>query len=222
VPPMPATFQAIAVIAFAVLPGAAFVFAMERAVGAWGVKAADRLLRFISLSALLYVGLVPYSYWLFRKYVLSGHLANARAFPWVPYLILVACLGVLPWVIGTFLGRAIRNNVEWVARLFGQLAAYPRAWDYTFRKGQTGYVRILVKGDKPKWVAGTFTNEGGGRRAYTAVYPEDSDIYLPVRVKCDEKSGEFEVDETGEPILMGKVSILVCSSEIAYLEFIPG
>jgi Family of unknown function (DUF6338) len=218
---LPATFQAILVIAFAVLPGAAFVYALERTLGAWGVKAADRFLRFIALSALAYVALVPYGYRLYRELVLSKYLILAKPFPWRPYLILVLVLGVVPALLGTAAGAAIARNTRWVIRLFGQHATWPRAWDYTFRKGRNGWVRILVKADKPKWVAGSYTTEVDDQ-AYVAAYPEDSDIYLPVRVECDEATGEFVFGDDGKPAKVDNVGILVRASEIAYLEFIPG
>lgn len=218
---LPATFQAILVIAFAVLPGAAFVYALERTVGAWGVKASDRILRFIALSSVVYVALVPYGYRLYRELILSKHLAYALKFPIRPYLWLVFWLGLVPALVGTTAGSAIAHNVGWVIRLFGQHATWPRAWDYTFRHGRTGWVRVLVKADKPKWVAGAYSTEKHGR-GYVAAFPEDNDLYLPVRYECDEKTGEFVFGDDGKPVKVPNVGILVRASEIAYLEFIPG
>jgi hypothetical protein len=219
---VPDTFQALAVFTFAVLPGAMFVYALERQTGAWGIKAADRVLRFLALSAVLYVLLVPFGYVLFRRYVLSGHLATAKPFPWGPYLALVGYLGALPWLLGTLLGRAIEAGNERIARMFGHQVAAPRAFDYLFNGEPTGYVRILLKDvDPPQWIAGCFTTERTGRRAYVATYPEEPDIYLPVRVLCNPRTGAFLRDQDGNAILE-EHGILVSGGGIAYLEFIDG
>jgi hypothetical protein len=219
---VPDTFEALAIISFAVLPGAAFIFALERATGAWGVKATDRILRFISLSAILYVLLAPYGYVLYRKYVLSHHLVTAKPFPWVPYLLLIGYLGVLPWLLGTLAGRAINNNHERIGQMFGHQMRPPRAFDYVFHNQPEGYVRMLLNlaGTEPCWVAGSYTTEGAGRRGYVAGYPEDPDIFLPARVACDPDTGEFHRDPGTGEVITQEGGILVKQSQIAYLEFI--
>lgn len=263
---VPDTFEALLIVSFAVLPGAAFIFALERTTGAWGVKAPDRVLRFISLSAILYVLLAPYGYWLFRHYILSHHLINAKPFPWIPYLALLAYLGLLPWLLGSLAGWAINKNNERVGQMFGHQMRPPRAFDYVFHGEPKGFVRMLLNlnGTEPVWVAGAYTTEeetveepteppaedaaaeeggptDGGesavstaeetekaeeaapvkrrRRAYVAGYPEDPDIFLPVRLRCDPDTGEFELDDHGN-VITEQVGVLVKQSSIAYLEFI--
>ena len=51
---MPDTFQAIAVLAVALLPGALHVWAFERQAGRWGIGLSDRLLRFVGGSVLFH------------------------------------------------------------------------------------------------------------------------------------------------------------------------
>ena len=53
---MPDTFQALAVITIALLPGALYVWAFERQAGRWGIGFSDRALRFVGGSALLLEG----------------------------------------------------------------------------------------------------------------------------------------------------------------------
>lgn len=49
---MPSSFQAAAVIAVALLPGALYVWAFERLVGRYGIGLSDRVLRFVGGSAI--------------------------------------------------------------------------------------------------------------------------------------------------------------------------
>ena len=58
---MPDTFQALGVLVLALLPGALYVWSFEQLAGAWGIKLADRLLRFIGVSAVLHVTFLPIS-----------------------------------------------------------------------------------------------------------------------------------------------------------------
>jgi len=228
---VPDSFEALAVIFLAVLPGAIFVYAMERQVGAWGVKAADRVLRFITLSAAFYVLWLPYGYILFRSYILNHDLVDRGHWPFwhwawliVHYLFILAYFGLLPLWLGTRCGKQIKKGNKTVADWFGHQMEPPRAFDYLFQDDRlSGYVRMLVLlPDKASWVAGCFTDEGGGRRAYVSGYPEDPpDIYLPIRLECDAASGRFTRDAKGK-LIAENVGVLVSGAKIAYLEFIDG
>jgi hypothetical protein len=228
---VPDSFEALAVIFFAVLPGAIFVYAVERQVGAWGVKASDRVLRFVVLSAAFYVLWLPYGYILYRSYILNHDLLDRGHFPfwhWVVltihYVGVLAYFGVLPWVLGTICGRQIKKGNEVVGEMFGHTMRPPRAFDYLFRDDKlAGYVRMLVLlPDKASWVAGCFTDEGNGRRAYVSGYPENPpDIYLPIRLRCDATTGAFLRDTQGQ-LIADNIGVLVSGEKIAYLEFIDG
>jgi hypothetical protein len=50
------------VISLLVLPGALYTWGIERVIGHWGVGLADRLLRFIGISACFHVALAPLNY----------------------------------------------------------------------------------------------------------------------------------------------------------------
>jgi hypothetical protein len=235
---VPDSFEALAVIFFAVLPGAAFVYAMERQVGAWGIKATDRILRFIALSAALYLLLLPYGYVLFRTYILSGDLVKKGHFSWWHWLILaghwlvlLAYFGLLPWLLGTWCAKRIKAGDERVGEMFGHQMRPPRAFDYLFQDDQSaGIVRMLVVlQDKATWVAGSFSDEEGsapadeGRpmRAFVSGYPEEPEIYLPVRIGCDPATGALELGADGN-LVTEDVGVLVSGAKIAYLEFIDG
>jgi hypothetical protein len=56
---MTGTFEGLAVVALALIPGALFVWSFERIAGGWGIGFSDRLLRFLGVSVLLHVALAP-------------------------------------------------------------------------------------------------------------------------------------------------------------------
>jgi hypothetical protein len=60
---MPETFQSLAVLVLALLPGSLYVWAFERQAGAWGIRLADRLFRFVGFSAVLHALIAPITYW---------------------------------------------------------------------------------------------------------------------------------------------------------------
>lgn len=53
----PGSLVTLAVVVPAVLPGAAYVWAFERQVSAYGVTLADRAFRFVAVSMLFHFGL---------------------------------------------------------------------------------------------------------------------------------------------------------------------
>jgi hypothetical protein len=260
---LPDSFEALAVIFFSVLPGAIFVYAVERKVGPWGVKASDRILRFIVLSAALFLVLLPYGYVLYRSYILNHDLADRGHFSTLHWLILIghwlallALFGLLPWLLGSWLGKRIEDGDERVGELFGHQMRPPRAFDYLFRDdAMYGVVRMLVLlPTGATWVAGSFSDEepteeelaemaaedtandtaeeedeedeeeeepGRPLRAYVSGYPENPEIYLPVRVGCHPATGALKFRKDGS-LVTEDVGVLVSGDKIAYLEFIDG
>jgi hypothetical protein len=222
---VPGTFEAAVVVLFAVLPGAMFTGGLELLTGTWYVDAAARVLRFVVFSALLNLALVPWVYMLYRDYILSGHLVHAKPFPWPVFLGLLAYFGLLPLLLGLLCGVLINRGNPAVSRaVSGLLGRNPdpvRAFDYLFRRRQPGYVRMVVSlPSGAAWIAGAFTDEGS-KRAFVASYPEEPDIFLPVRVGCDPQTGAFQFDAAGN-LVVEDVGVLVNGSKVAYLEFIDG
>jgi Family of unknown function (DUF6338) len=160
---VPETFQAVAVIGFALLPGATFIWATERIIGAWGAKAVDRLLRFVALSIGLQVVLAPFTYQLWNDYIRGGKLAQGQGFTWLLYA--GGCVYVLaPYLVGTLVGYALKAEAGWARWLFGVQGRPPRAWDYAWNTQRAGYVRILVKTQPtPIWIAGLLGKDSTGR-----------------------------------------------------------
>jgi hypothetical protein len=61
--------------------------------------------------------------------------------------------------------------------------------------------------------------EANGRRWYAAGYPETQDLYLAAAMTVDNETGEFLLDEQGQPEFGGG-GLLVRWEEVEYLEFI--
>ena len=213
---MISTFQALAVALLALLPGASYTFAYERRVGGFGVSLSDRLVRFLAASALFIAlfsgpGLVAY-----RRYVASGRLGRGQvnAF-WFELAILAYVL--LPTLIGSLIGTGQLRKWRWVTTLVGD-APEPRAWDYLWRPGVQGIVRLKLKSGV--WLGGIFGTTAGGSRSYAAGYPEAQDLYLSLQLKVDPTTGAFDQDSQGRPVPVdGASGLLLRWDEIEYLDF---
>jgi uncharacterized protein DUF6338 len=210
---MPETFQALAVLVLALLPGALYVWAFERQVGAWGIRLSDRVLRFVGFSAFLHAVFAPLTYRLWIAFVRTGRLSDGDA-PvalWLAVLVFVA----LPTGIGSAVGRGTRTGASW-ARWFTGPDPAPRAWDKLFGARPDGWIRLRLKSGA--WLAGAFGENEDGVRSYAAGYPEDPDLFLVDAVELDPRTGEFLLDDDGMPLSTGS-SILVRWAEVEYLDF---
>lgn len=209
---MPDTFQAVAVLVVALLPGALYVWAFERQVGRWGVGLSDRLLRFVGGSALFHAVAAPLTYWLWAQQwaeVRTGSPAN-----WWLWPIILAYVAT-PAAGGTFVGLGVRSEKAWTTIFTGPDPA-PRAWDHLFGQKAEGWVRLRMKSGV--WLGGAYA-DANGRRSYAAGYPEPQDLYLAAAVKLDPGTGEFLIDKAGHVALL-EGGILVRWEEVEHLEFI--
>ena len=156
---MPDTFQALVVLIVALLPGALYTWSFERLVGAWGVGLADRVLRFIGVSAVFQAAIAPFTIWGWRTYILTDRLQDGDV-PialWLLPLLYVA----IPIAVGVIVGRGTVQQRPWSRAFTGPTPA-PRAWDYVFGLQPDGWVRVRLKSGV--WLGGAFI-ERGGRRA---------------------------------------------------------
>ncbi|MDQ4025091.1 MAG: DUF6338 family protein [Actinomycetota bacterium] len=206
---MAGTFEALAVAATAVLPGALYVWGFEREVGSWGVGLSDRVFRFFGTSALIHVLLAPLTYWLWANHVRSGDAGAGRPLPLYLWA-LVGAYVAAPLVAGALVGRGTAAGRSWALRLTGPRPA-PRSWDYFFAGEPEGWMRLRLKSGI--WIGGVF--EGSG--SYAAGYPEAQDLLLSEMVEVDPATGEF-ILEAGAPILKG-TRLLIRWEEIEFLEF---
>jgi hypothetical protein len=212
---MVATFQAVAGIVLALLPGAAYTFAYERVAGPFGISLSDRLVRFLAASAVFHAVLAGPELLLYRHFVVTGRLGRGEV-NWL--LVGVLALGYMaaPTAAGTLVAFGRQRNWPGV-RLLGDTPE-PRAWDYLWRLRVPGVVRMKLKSGT--WLAGVYGTTATGRRSYAAGYPEDGDLYLSLQLRVDPATGEFARDDEDRPLpVPGESGLLIRWSEIEYLEF---
>jgi hypothetical protein len=213
---MAETFEALAVILIAVLPGGSYVWGFERQLGAWGSGASDRLLRLIGVSAAIHAVAAPLSYWLWATVVEPGRLARGEPLSWLAWLVPIVYVG-LPWLLGTLLGWAARERrpllrpLDRIVRMRS-----PLAWDHLWSEPDLrGWVRVRLK--TGEWIAGAFGAKfEGGPASHASRYPEAGDLWLAPAIGFDEL-GRLQAGDRSS--LRG---VLLRWEEVAYLEFQPG
>ena len=210
---MPETFQALAVLVLALLPGALYVWAFERQAGAWGARLTDRVLRFVEVPAILHALFAPLTYWLWITFIRSGRLSTGDVPLWL-WVFPVLYVG-MPILGGSLVGMGTRRNAYWT-KLFTGPEPAPRAWDHLFGARPDGWVLLRMKSGA--WIGGAYARIDANRTSYAAGYPEDQDLYLVQRADVD-SSGQFVYGDDGRPVLRGS-GILVRWSEVEYLEFV--
>ena len=209
---MPTSFEAVAVLFVALLPGALYIWSFERMAGRWGVGLSDRVLRFLGSSAIVHSALAPASYWLWT----SRWPAMARGDSNPLWLWLIAGIYVVaPWMVGTLVGWATRNRIGWTRWITGPDPA-PRAWDYLFQGERDGWVRMKLK--TGQWIGGAYATSGD-LKSYSAGFPAEQDVFLARGADIDPDTGAFRFDHDGN-VQLGAGGLLVRWEEIEYLEYI--
>jgi hypothetical protein len=210
------TFQALAVTLLFLLPGATYNFALERVAGSFGSTLGDRLVRFLSASAVFQAAFSGLELWLYREFIVPGRLEDGD----VPWLLLqaVALLYVgLPTAVGSLVGFGQKRHWPWVRLLTGE-SPEPRAWDYLWRLDTIGIVRVRLKSGS--WLAGVYGRSPSGVRSYASGHPEAGDLFLSEQLIVDAVTGAFTVDDDGRPLRPdGSPGLLLRWDEIEYLEF---
>ena len=197
------------VTALALLPGALYVWGFERHVGSWGIGLSDRVLRFFGASAFAHALIAPATYWLWADYVREAR-RPLSVWLWVAALAYV----LVPFTVGSTVGRAARRGRRWAAVLRGPLAA-PRAWNHFFASGPEGWIRLRLKSGT--WIAGLYSTSNGHPSSYASAYPEAQDLFLMDTARVDPLSGQF-VRVNGAPVRRG-ISLLIRWGEVELLEF---
>ncbi|MGI8434838.1 MAG: DUF6338 family protein [Nocardioidaceae bacterium] len=178
---IPSSVMAAGILLLAVLPGAAYTWALERQVGSFGVALADRSLRFFGSSVVFHAVLAWPEYGLYRLFLEGQPDVRAGAFAalWGAIVMLL----VIPFAVGSLLGglyrtRSTRDQWSWVRHqiapdreqallrfALGHDPA-PRAWDHLFSTRESTYLRVLTAGGN--WIGGGFADAsyaGGFPRA---------------------------------------------------------
>ncbi|OXM68259.1 DUF6338 family protein [Amycolatopsis vastitatis] len=212
---MIATFQGLLVAVLALLPGAAYTFALERVTTGYGVSFSDRLVRFLAASALMHAVLAVGEYWVYRYLIVERRLVNGTASPWLLEILAIGYV-LAPIAVGSVIGWGHRNHKRWGKLLVGA-AVEPRAWDYLWRHADRAIVRIKLKSGI--WLAGYYGTSRDGRSAYASSHPEEGDLYLPLSYTIDPDSGMLSRDEKNLPVpVPGETGLLVRWTEIEYID----
>jgi hypothetical protein len=210
---MPTTFQAVAVLLVALLPGAIYVWSFERIAGGWGLGLSDRVLRFIGASSVLHVIAAPLTYWFWSTQWSKVLDASSDATFW--WWAAAASYVLVPFGLGTLVGFGSRE--KWpAAKLVTGPDPEPRAWDHLFQGKQDGWIRLRLKSDT--WIAGAFA-DSDGRKSYSAGYPHPQDLFMARGAQVDPDTGDFVFGDDGAVQLLDG-GILVRWEEVEYLEFI--
>ncbi len=215
---MLATLENAIIFALIALPGAAYTWGFEQAVGGWGAGLADRTLRFAGGSAVFGVITAPLTYWFYSGQVASGRFARGQF--WWPSWPLAIGYVVVPFAVGRLTGRAVQLGRRWPALLHGPGPA-PRAWDHLFLTGRSAYLRIRLKdaaAGTDGWIAGIFSPHRV-LGAYASGPPHDPDLYLSDTVMVTPGTGEFIRDDSGQPRLRG-AGLLIRYDEILFIEVV--
>jgi Family of unknown function (DUF6338) len=161
---MPDTFQAITIVILALLPGAVSVWAFERTAGRWAIETSDRVLRFAGISAAFLAVLAPLMYYLYATRVQNRYLEQGKPLSWWLWVGALAYVAV-PYGIGRLLGFGAKAGWPWLRAIVGPQPT-PRAWDYVFLAGRTGWIRLRLKPEFRSWWAceGAVSWEGPGQR----------------------------------------------------------
>lgn len=207
------TLQALGVALLALLPGAAYTYAFEREAGSFGAGASDRLIRFLSASAIFQAAFSGLTYFVYVHSIRSGDLQKGTVDAWVVELAALGYIGI-PIAVGWLIGHAKNEGWRW-ARLFVGPAPEPRAWDHLWARKPVGVARIRTDHG---YVAGFFgKRKSDGQTSYAAGYPESGDIFFTRTVAVDATTGEFIPDEDGN-YRYTDGGFLIRWDEIRYLE----
>jgi len=206
---MASTFEALAVLILALLPGAIYTWSFERIAGRWGIGLSDRLYRFLGISACFHAAVAPVTYNLWRDFFRSDSALRGSLPLWL-WLVALAYVAA-PAVLGGVVGRAFVQDKEWAKRLVGTTSA-PTAWDAVFQGPPTdAYVLLRLKSGS--WVGGRFADG-----SYAGGYPEPADLYLVRELEIDQATGDFKRDADGNEIPVASYGLLVRWDEVEYLE----
>ena len=211
-PKVVSTLQAAVAVAFAILPGAIYLFAFERQAGAYGLGFSDRFIRFVAASAVFHALFSALEYYLYRTYLASGDFVAGHAPLWLVPLVSAAYV-VVPWLAGTLIAKLHVDGNRLVKWFTGE-SHEPRAWDYLWSQESLKLCRLRLRSGT--WLAGYF-GDVGKVRSYAAGYPEEGDLYLAKQVAVDAETGEFGSDENGKLKFIDS-GLLIKWADIEYLD----
>ena len=209
------TFEAVAVVALGLMPGALYLWSIEGVVGGWWLGLSDRLYRFIGWSVGLHIMMAPLSYGLWVHYFREGQWQTASLdLIWL-WLALVAYVAV-PVTAGQVIGRNWKRGKTWARLFVGDPA--PSGWDHVWADVKVAWVRARLKGGG--WVGGLYCQSENGPNSYASGFPNTPDLYLAIGAVVDSGSGQWVFDEDGAPQCTDS-GILLRWDDVDVVEVIP-
>jgi uncharacterized protein DUF6338 len=208
------TFQALAVTALALLPGALFTWKLEQQTGPWGLGVSDRVLRFVGSSAVFQAIFAPLTWWFYVHEVRSGRLHSSPSVPWLLWIFALAYVGV-PMLVGAVVGTGVRQRKRWAGLIAGRAPA-PNAWDQVFTGRQAAWIRLRLK-NPGGWLMGAYAPAERGPDSYAAGSPDGGDLYLTDTIELNPETGRPLLGPDGSVIFRG-YGLLIRWDEVAYME----
>lgn len=178
-------------------------------------QGSQHLLMLIGISAVLHLLFAPLTYNIWSTHWKDISQGKEVSFWFWPALSIYVCIPILlglssGWV-ALRAGVSLRKWYGWTRDIVGRTQNF-QAWDFLFsRKDLTGWIRFRTKD-------GLFLGGYYGTGSYVSGYPESQDIYLDNLAEIDSLTGEFKLDEEGNPKLLGS-GLLLRWDEVEYLEF---
>lgn len=192
-------------------PGLQFELGIERQVGYWRTRLSDRMLRFFIWSVVLQTVAAPLTVWVWETYAsTSVDDVNVDLRLWIILLLYV----FVPLALGLVVGRAMRRGRRWPRWIVG-IDPAPTAWDWLWSGEVYGEAYVRVKLKAGGWAAGFW---GAQAQGFAASYPAPQDIFLPMQLQTDQRTGEIIVDEDGRPKRQ-QWGLLIRWDEVDLLEF---
>lgn len=215
------TVQALVISLLALLPGALYLWSYERIGGAYGVRLADRLLRFFGASAVLHALMAGLTYHFYKRWIVSEALIEGHMSVWTIEVAALIYVGA-PIAAGTFVAIAKRSDKRWLgwSRFIVGPAPEPRAWDYVWQLDQDAVIRMRLKSGR--WLAGYFATVGSaGTKSWASGYGEDhEDLFLANQIRIDPTTGDFLYTEEGLFDRLDGIGLLVRWDDVEYFDYI--
>ncbi|MFF0204775.1 DUF6338 family protein [Streptomyces sp. NPDC005017] len=208
---MSTTLPFLVLALLALLPGALFVYTIEALLQRYGGDVADRTMRFIAASAVLWL---PFFWVLYMLYTHIWHVQRSVAgrvvyvnrfttndlpqwFYWV-----IAGYVAVPILLGAFVAFLIRNSTKAQDIVIGKPLSRS-AWQTLFKYGGGGnntgtgralVVRAQLNDEDATVVAGYF-----GPQSVTPAGESEGDVWLEAQVRLDDQ-GQLRLDGQENPV----------------------
>lgn len=192
--------QIVVVVLFFV-PGSVYLWTYERLVGRLTLTGTERLLRAVTMSAVVYAF---FSAWLARLVALGiEENLNVQEGIAAAFVLVLAA----PFALGVVVAQVRRRelSIRWLGWLTSIHPA-PSAWDFAFEGTSRAFLRIKLRD-------GTMIGGAYGKRSFASSYPEPPSVFIEQAWRLGER-GEFM-----EP-MEGNLGIYVGLDDVQSVEWV--